>query len=248
MAGHSKWAQIKRKKGVTDAKRGQLFTKLGREIAVAVRAGGHKPEENSALRLAVERARASNMPNANIQRAIERASGGADGAQLEEIRYEAYGPGGAALLIDSLTDNRNRTVSEVRATLTRAGTSMAESGAVAWLFEQKGVIAVDVDEQIDPDDIMLAAIDGGAEDVDIDEGLVEVITAPADLESARSAVEEVGAPIASAEVIMRATNTVPVDTDQAGKLMRLIDSLEDLDDVQRVFTNADFPDAALVEA
>ena len=248
MAGHSKWAQIKRKKGVTDAKRGQLFTKLGREIAVAVRSGGPKPEENSALRLAVERARASNMPNANIQRAIDRASGGADGSQLEEIRYEAYGPGGAALLIDSLTDNRNRTVSEVRATLTRAGTSMAESGAVAWLFEQKGVIAVDVDEQLDPDDIMLAAIDGGAEDVDVDEGLVEVITAPADLESARSAVEEAGAPIASAEVVMRATNTVPVDTDQAGKLMRLIDSLEDLDDVQRVFTNADFPDAALVEA
>ena len=248
MAGHSKWAQIKRKKGVTDAKRGQLFTKLGREISVAVRAGGPKPEENSALRLAVERARASNMPNTNIQRAIDRASGGADGSQLEEIRYEAYGPGGAALLIDSLTDNRNRTVSEVRATLTRAGISMAEAGAVAWLFEQKGVIAVDVDEQIDPDEIMLAAIDGGAEDVDIDEGLVEVITAPSDLESARSAVEDVGAPIASAEVIMRATNTVPVDTDQAGKLMRLIDSLEDLDDVQRVFTNADFPDAALVEA
>lgn len=248
MAGHSKWAQIKRKKGVTDAKRGQLFTKLGREIAVAVRSGGPKPEENSALRLAVERARASNMPNTNIQRAIDRASGGADGSQLEEIRYEAYGPGGAALLIDSLTDNRNRTVSEVRATLTRAGTGIAESGAVAWLFEQKGVIAVDVDEQLDPDDIMLAAIDGGAEDVDIDEGLVEVITAPADLESARSAVEEAGAPIASAEVVMRATNTVPVDTDQAGKLLRLIDSLEDLDDVQRVFTNADFPDAALVEA
>ncbi|MCY3570448.1 MAG: YebC/PmpR family DNA-binding transcriptional regulator [Chloroflexi bacterium] len=248
MAGHSKWAQIKRKKGVTDAKRGQLFTKLGREIAVAVRSGGPKPEENSALRLAVERARASNMPNANIQRAIDRASGGGDGSQLEEIRYEAYGPGGAALLIDSLTDNRNRTVSEVRAALTRAGTGIAESGAVAWLFEQKGVIAVDVDEQLDPDDIMLAAIDGGAEDVDVEEGLVEVITAPADLESARNAVEEVGAPIASAEVVMRATNTVPVDTDQAGKLMRLIDSLEDLDDVQRVFTNADFPDAALVEA
>ncbi len=248
MAGHSKWAQIKRKKGVTDAKRGQLFTKLGREIAVAVRSGGPKPEENSALRLAVERARGSNMPNANIQRAIERASGGGDGSQLEEIRYEAYGPGGAALLIDSLTDNRNRTVSEVRATLTRAGTGIAESGAVAWLFEQKGVIAVDIDEQLDPDEIMLAAIDGGAEDVDIDEGLVEVITAPSDLESARSAVEEVGAPVASAEVIMRATNTVPVDTDQAARLMRLIDSLEDLDDVQRVFTNADFPDAALVEA
>lgn len=248
MAGHSKWAQIKRKKGVTDAKRGQLFTKLGREIAVAVRSGGPKIEENSALRLAVDRARASNMPNANIDRAIDRASGGADGSQLEEIRYEAYGPGGAALLIDSLTDNRNRTVSEVRAALTRAGTSMAESGAVAWLFEQKGVIAVDVDVQTDPDEIMLAAIDGGAEDVAIDEGLVEVITAPSDLVTARSAVEDVGAPVASAEVVMRATNTVPVDADQAAKLLRLIDSLEDLDDVQRVFTNADFPDEALVEA
>ena len=248
MAGHSKWAQIKRKKGVTDAKRSQLFTKLGREIAVAVRAGGPKIEENSALRLAVDRAKASNMPNANIDRAIERASGGADGSQLEQIRYEAYGPGGAALLIDSLTDNRNRTVAEVRATLTRAGTGMAESGAVAWLFEQKGVIAIDVDETADPDDIALAAIDGGAEDVAVDEGLVEVITAPSDLESARSAVEELGAPVASAEVVMRATNTVPVDTDQAAKLLRLIDSLEDLDDVQRVFTNADFPDAALVEA
>ncbi|MCY3567033.1 MAG: YebC/PmpR family DNA-binding transcriptional regulator [Chloroflexi bacterium] len=248
MAGHSKWAQIKRKKGVTDAKRGQLFTKLGREIAVAVRSGGPKIEENSALRLAVERAKASNMPNANIDRAIERASGGADGSQLDQIRYEAYGPGGAALLIDSLTDNRNRTVAEVRATLTRAGTGMAESGAVAWLFEQKGVIAIDVDETVDPDDIALAAIDGGAEDVAVDEGLVEVITAPSDLESARTAVEELGAPVASAEVVMRATNTVPVDTDQAAKLLRLIDSLEDLDDVQRVFTNADFPDAALVEA
>ncbi len=248
MAGHSKWAQIKRKKGVTDAKRGQLFTKLGREIAVAVRSGGPKIEENSALRLAVERAKASNMPNANIDRAIERASGGADGSQLEQIRYEAYGPGGAALLIDSLTDNRNRTVAEVRATLTRAGTGMAESGAVAWLFEQKGVLAIDVDDSADPDDIALAAIDGGAEDVAVDEGLVEVITAPSDLESARSAVEELGTPVASAEVVMRATNTVPVDTDQAAKLLRLIDSLEDLDDVQRVFTNADFPDAALVEA
>ncbi len=248
MAGHSKWAQIKRKKGVTDAKRGQLFTKLGREIAVAVRSGGPKIEENSALRLAVERAKASNMPNANIDRAIERASGSADGSQLEQIRYEAYGPGGAALLIDSLTDNRNRTVAEVRATLTRAGTGMAESGAVAWLFEQKGVLAIDVDDSADPDDIALAAIDGGAEDVAVDEGLVEVITAPSDLESARSAVEELGTPVASAEVVMRATNTVPVDTDQAAKLLRLIDSLEDLDDVQRVFTNADFPDAALVEA
>ena len=248
MAGHSKWAQIKRKKGVTDAKRGQLFTKRGREIAVAVRAGGPKPEENAALRLAIERAKSDNMPNANIDRAIERASGGGDGSRLEEIRYEAYGPGGAALLIDSLTDNRNRTVSEVRAALTRAGTNMAESGAVAWLFQQKGVIAVDVDAQSDPDDIMLAAIDGGAEDVAVDEGLVEVITAPSDLENARSAVEEVGAPVASAEIVMRATNTVPVDVDQAGKLLRLIDTLEDLDDVQRVFTNADFPEAAMVEA
>ena len=248
MAGHSKWAQIKRKKGVTDAKRGQLFTKLGREISVAARQGGPKLEENSALRLAVERAKQSNMPNANIQRAIERATGGGEGAQLNEIRYEAYGPGGAALLIDSLTDNRNRTVSEVRAALTRAGASMAESGAVAWQFEQKGVIAVDIDSSTDPDDIALAAIDGGAEDVDVDEGLVEVITAPSDLESARKSVEEFGVSVASAEVVMRATNIVPIDDSQAGKLLRLIDSLEDLDDVQRVFTNADFPDTALAGA
>ena len=248
MAGHSKWAQIKRKKGVTDAKRGQLFTKLGREIAVAARQGGPKLEENSALRLAVERAKQSNMPNANIQRAIDRATGGSDGAQLDEIRYEAYGPGGAALLIDSLTDNRNRTVSEVRAALTRAGASIAESGAVAWQFEQKGVIAVDIDASTDPDDIALAAIDGGAEDVDVDEGLVEVITAPTDLESTRKSVEEFGVLVASAEVVMRATNIVPIDSSQAGKLLRLIDSLEDLDDVQRVFTNADFPDTALAGA
>ena len=248
MAGHSKWAQIKRKKGVTDAKRGQLFTKLGREIAVAVRAGGSKLEENAALRLAVERAKQNNMPNANIQRAIERASGTGDGAQLMEVRYEAYGPGGAAILIDSLTDNRNRTVAEVRAALTRAGVSMAESGAVAWLFEQKGVIAIDAAADVDSDEVALAAIDGGAEDVDVADGLVEVVTAPGDLESARKSVEEVGAPVASAEVVMRATNSVPVDDQQAAKLLRLIDSLEDLDDVQRVFTNADYPDSVLAGA
>ena len=248
MAGHSKWAQIKRKKGVTDAKRGQLFTKLGRELAVAARQGGPNPDENPNLRLAIERARQSNMPKDNIQRAIERATSAADAAQLEEIRYEAYGPGGAALLIDSLTDNRNRTVSEVRAALTRAGVSMAESGAVAWIFEQKGVIGVDLEAGVDADEVALAAIDGGAEDVAVEPDLVEVITAPGDLEQARSSVEQAGVAVASAEVIMRPTNTVEVGGDKARALMRLIDSLEELDDVQRVFTNADFPDAVLAEA
>lgn len=248
MAGHSKWAQIKRKKGVTDAKRGQLFTKLGRELAVAARQGGGNPDENPALRLAIERARQSNMPKDNIQRAIDRATNAADAAQLEEIRYEAYGPGGAALLIDSLTDNRNRTVSEVRSALTRAGANMAESGAVAWIFEQKGVIGVDLDGGVDADEVALAAIDGGAEDVAVEADLVEVITAPADLEQARSSVEQAGVAVANAEVIMRPTNTVEVDESQARSLLRLIEALEELDDVQRVFTNADLPDAVLTEA
>ncbi len=248
MAGHSKWAQIKRKKGVTDAKRGQLFTKLGRELAVAARQGGPNPDENPALRLAIERARQNNMPKDNIQRAIDRATNAADAARLEQIRYEAYGPGGAALLIDSLTDNRNRTVSEVRAALTRAGANMAESGAVAWIFEPKGVIGVDIEAGIDADEVALAAIDGGAEDVDVEAGLIEVITAPSGLEQARGSVESAGAPIASAEVVMRPTNTVAVGGAQARALLRLIESLEDLDDVQRVFTNADFPDAVLAEA
>ena len=245
MAGHSKWAQIKRKKGVTDAKRGQLFTKLGRELAVAARAGGPNPDENPALRLAVERARQNNMPKDNIQRAIERAAGGAAGDQLQEVRYEAYGPGGAALLIDSLTDNRNRTVSEVRAALARAGANMAESGAVAWQFQPKGVIGIDLEAGIDPDEVALAAIDGGAEDVAVESDLVEVITEPSALHEAREAVEAAGAAVGSAELVMRATTTIELDEQQAKVLLRLIDALEDLDDVQRVFTNADFPDLAM---
>ena len=248
MAGHSKWAQIKRKKGVTDAKRGQLFTKLGRELAVATRQGGPNPDENPSLRLAIERARQNNMPKDNIQRAIERAANAADADQLEEVRYEAYGPGGAALLIDSLTDNRNRTVAEVRHTLTRAGANMAESGAVAWIFEQKGVIGVDLEGGVDADEVALAAIDGGAEDVAVEPDLVEVITAPGDLEQARTSVEQAGVAVASAEVVMRPNNTVEIGGSQARSLLRLIESLEELDDVQRVFTNADIPDAVLVEA
>ena len=248
MAGHSKWAQIKRKKGVTDAKRGQLFTKLGRELAVATRQGGPNPDENPSLRLAIERARQNNMPKDNIQRAIERAANAADADQLEEVRYEAYGPGGAALLIDSLTDNRNRTVAEVRHTLTRAGANMAESGAVAWIFEQKGVIGVDLEGGVDTDEVALAAIDGGAEDVAVEPDLVEVITAPGDLEQARASVEQAGVAVASAEVVMRPNNTVEIEGSQARSLLRLIESLEELDDVQRVFTNADIPDAVLAEA
>ena len=248
MAGHSKWAQIKRKKGVTDAKRGQLFTKLGRELAVAARQGGPNPDENPALRLAVERARQNNMPKDNIQRAIERATSAAAADQLQEVRYEAYGPGGAALLIDSLTDNRNRTVSEVRAALTRAGANMAESGAVAWQFQHKGVIGVDLEEGADADDVALAAIDGGAEDVAVEEGLVEVITEPGDLHATRQAVESAGVAVGNAELVMRPTTMIEVGESHARQLLRLIDALEELDDVQRVFTNADFPDAVMSEA
>ena len=248
MAGHSKWAQIKRKKGVTDAKRGQLFTKPGRELSVAVKQGGPNPDENPNRRPAIDRARQNNMPKDTIERAIERASSAASADTLEEVRYEAYGPGGAAMLVDSLTDNRNRTVAEVRSTLTRAGANMADAGAVAWIFEQKGVVSIDRAADVDADEVALAAIEGGAEDVVVEDELIEVVTAPAELEAVRGAIGATGVPVASAEVVMRPTNTVEVDEQAAGGLLRLIDALEELDDVQRVFTNADFPEAAFVEA
>lgn len=248
MSGHSKWAQIKRQKGVTDARRGKLFTKLGREVQRAARLGGPDPDENPALRLAVSRARQANMPKDNVERAIERATASGSGEDWDEIRYEAYGPGGVAMLIDTLTNNRNRTVAEVRAALTKAGGSMGETGSVAWVFEQKGVIAIDLGPGMDADSIALAAIDAGAEDVQVEEGLVEVLTDPSGLEAIRATLEGGGVRIGSAEVMMRPGNSVGLEEDKARGLMKLIDALEDLDDVQRVYSNADFPDSVLVEA
>lgn len=244
MAGHSKWAQIKRQKGVTDQRRGQLFTKLAREITVAARQGGGDPEANSRLRLAIERARAENMPNENIQRAIKRGIGESeDSAELQEIYYEAYGPGGVALLIQALTDNRNRTVSDIRATLNRVGGTLGETGSVTWLFESKGLITLDA-TGLDTDEIVLRAIDAGADDVQVEDSTVEVYTQPQHLEEVRRHLEGV-APVSSAELVMKPKSTVPLSEEEAVKVLRLLDRLEDLDDVQRVYSNAEFPDAVL---
>lgn len=246
MSGHSKWAQIKRQKGVTDFRRGQLFTKLGREITVAARQGGSDPDANFRLRLAVQHARESNMPSENVDRAIKRGAGGAEGAELHEITYEGYGPGGTAIMVDVLTDNRNRSAAELRATFTRAGGNLGESGCVAWLFDSRGIITVNADGTT-AEEIELAAIDAGAEDVKSEDGVVEITTAPSDLETVRRSLTEQKVPIISAEVTMVPKTTVELDTKEGGQAVRLLEKLEELDDVQRVYSNAEFPDEVLAE-
>ncbi len=241
MSGHSKWAQIKRQKGVADAKRGQLFTKLGREITIAARQGGGDPEANFRLRLAVQKARDNNMPAENIERAIKRGTGGSEGAALEEVTYEGYGPGGTAILLQALTDNRNRTVSDLRNFFTRAGGNLGEAGSVTWLFEQKGVIVIDINEEVDVEELELQAIDLGADDVKVEDNSLEIYTKPEDFESVRAALESQELSIASAELSMLPKSFVPLEEKAALQTLKLLDRLEELDDVQRVFSNADFP-------
>jgi len=243
MSGHSKWSQIKRQKGVADAKRGQLFTKLAREIIVAVRQGGANLEGNLQLRLAVQKARDNNMPSENIERAIKRGSGEAEGAVLTEIRFEGYGPSGIAVLVETLTDNRNRTVQDVRRLFTRHGGNLGESGCVSWLFETRGVITVESDAS-DAEEIVLRAIDAGAEDVKTEKGYVEIYTQPQDLEEVRKAIEE-KEHVLSAEVSMTPKTTVLLEENKAIQTLRFLDQLEELDDVQRVFSNIDFAEATL---
>ena len=246
MSGHSKWSSIKHKKAATDAKRGKLFTKLAREITVAARQGAD-PEMNPALRLAIQKARDNNMPNDNVSRALQRAVGGGDGAQLEEVAYEGYAPGGTAVLIQAVTDNRNRTVADIRTTLTRGGGSLAESGSVAWLFDLRGVISVDA-AGADPDEIQLAAIEAGAEDVTADDSLVEVMTEPGALEAVREALTAAGFAVESAEIAQVPKNLVQPDAETAAQTLRLLDRLDELDDVSRVYSNADFTDEVLAAA
>ncbi|HET7026061.1 MAG TPA: YebC/PmpR family DNA-binding transcriptional regulator [Candidatus Limnocylindrales bacterium] len=246
MSGHSKWSTIKRQKGANDAKRGAVFTKVAREISVAARQGGGDPDANYRLRLAVDKARSVNMPADNIKRAIEKATGGGDDQQFEEIVYEGYGPGGVAILVEAQTDNRNRTAAEVRAVFSKAGGQLAGSGAVAWQFEPRGLIAIEPDGR-DADEIELAAIDAGAEDVDSADGQVEVYTTPADLEHVRVALEKAGMPIESAEQTMVAKQTVPLDSHRARQALRLVEMLEDLDDVSRVSANFDIPEDVFAE-
>jgi YebC/PmpR family DNA-binding regulatory protein len=246
MSGHSKWSQIKRQKGANDVKRGAIFTKMGREIAVAARAGGGDPDGNFRLRLAIEKARAANMPADTIKRAIEKATGGGDAVQYEEILYEGYGPGGVALLVEVATDNRNRSAAEVRSVLTKAGGQLASSGAVAWQFEQRGVISVPR-TGIDPDEVALLAIDAGASDVETTTDPLEIYTEPSDLEKVRSVLEGAGVAIESGEVAMIAKQTTAVDAARARQNLRLLEHLEDLDDVQRVTSNLELTDEILAE-
>jgi len=243
MSGHSKWSTIKRQKGVADAKRGQVFTKIGREIMVAVRSAGPSMESNFQLRLAVQKAKDNNMPLENVERAIKRGSGAGDGAALVEFSLEGYGPSGVAILINALSDNRNRTVQEVRSRLSRHGGSLGENGCVAWLFDTFGVVTVESTED-EADDVALVAIDAGADDVKTDGGWVEVYTEPSKMEDVRKALEG-QYKVVSAEVSMIPKTSVMLEEAKALQILRFIDALEELDDVQRVYSNADFPESAL---
>ena len=246
MSGHSKWSTIKRQKGAADAKRGQLFTKLAREITVAARSGLPDPDNNPRLRIAVQRARSSSMPKDNIDRAIERGSSESGGDNYDELYYEGYGPGGTALMIYALTDNRNRTVGEVRSALTRAGGTLGESGSVSWMFDQVGQILIEAAED-DADELSLAAIDAGAADVVTSDGVVEVYTEAADLHRVQEALTGAGYEFESVELIMRPKTMIDLDTDVATRVLKLLDRLEDLDDVQTVYSNLEISDE-LVEA
>jgi YebC/PmpR family DNA-binding regulatory protein len=247
MSGHSKWSTIKRQKGAADAKRGQLFTKLAREIAVAAREGLPDPDLNVRLRLAVDRARAANMPKDNIERAIERAAGASNTDNFDEVFYEGYGPGGTALMIQAMTDNRNRTVGEVRALLTRSGGTLGESGSVGWMFDHVGLIELEANGT-DPDELALVAIDVGASDVQVEDGSVAVFTETQDLHKVGQALQEAGFALGSSQLTMRPKTLVTPEPEVAVKAIRLVERLEDLDDVQEVFTNLEITDDVLTLA
>jgi YebC/PmpR family DNA-binding regulatory protein len=244
MSGHSKWSSIKHKKGAADAKRGKLFTKLARAITVAARDGGGDPDGNPALATAIQKARDASMPKDNIQRAIDRGTGaGADSAAIERVVFEGYGPGGAAILVEALTDNRNRTSADVRFAFTKRNGSLGEPGSVAWIFEKRGVLAVD-GERYSEDDLM-PAIDAGAEDVREEDGLLRILCEPADLGAVREALESSGVEIRSTDLAMEPKSTVEVKGSDAKSLLGLIEALEDHDDVNEVHANFDIPDDVL---
>jgi YebC/PmpR family DNA-binding regulatory protein len=244
MSGHSKWSQIKRQKGVADNKRGALFTKLGREIVVAAKQSGGDPAANFRLRLAVQRAREANMPADTIDRAIKRAAGSEDGAQLEEITYEGYGPAGIAIMVETMTDNRNRTAANVRSLFDRGGGNLGESGSVAWQFKTQGVITLNASKG-NTDDMELAAIDAGAVDVQSEDGEVTVYTERGDLEAVRRALTEAGFDVTGSELSLVPENTIELDEARSVQALKLLDRLESDDDVQKVYTNADFAESAM---
>jgi YebC/PmpR family DNA-binding regulatory protein len=245
VAGHSKWAQIKHKKKATDAKRGKLFSKLTRAIIVAAREGGPDPAANLSLANAVEKAREASMPKENIERAIARGSGAAEeGTAYEHVTYEGYGPSGVAVFVEALTDNRNRTASEVRHIFSRNEGSLGESGSVAWLFERRGLVLVDA--AVDEDELMLAAAEGGADDVELDGSTFQVTCAPEDLHAVRRSIEAAGIRVESTQITMAPKTTVTIDDEgDARRLVRLMDALEEDDDVQDVYANFDIPERVL---
>jgi YebC/PmpR family DNA-binding regulatory protein len=247
MAGHSKWANIRFRKGAQDAKRGKLFTKLIREITVAARMGGGDPSANPRLRAAMDKALAANMAKDNIDRAIKRGTGELEGVAYEEVRYEGYGPGGAAVLVECTTDNRNRTVSEVRHAFTKHGGNLGTDGSVAYLFNRMGIISCPAGS--DEDRIMEVAIEAGADDVVTnDDGTIDVLTSPETFETVRDALAEAKVEFEVAEVTERASTEASLEGDDAERMLKLLDMLEDLDDVQNVHTNADFPEEMAQEA
>ena len=247
MSGHSKWSTIKHQKGAADAKRGVLFTKLSREIALAVReGGGTDPIMNFKLRLALDRARSNNMPQDSITRAVKRGSGeGGDGESLEQVTYEGYGPGGGAILLQAVTTNRNRTAAEVRSAFNRGGGNLGESGCVAWNFELRGVVTIDIDDEERAEELGLLTIDVGAEDIQIDEGVLEIYSPIESLQEVQKSVEAEGVAVRSAELSMVPKTTIALAEKEAEQTLRLLDVLEELDDIQKAFTNADFPPEVL---
>jgi YebC/PmpR family DNA-binding regulatory protein len=247
MSGHSKWATIRRSKGVNDAKRGQLFTKLGHEIVVAVREGGPDPEANFRLRLVLEKAKQANMPKENIERAIKRGAGELKGAEeLQEIIYEGYGPHGTAILVQALSDNKNRTVSDVRHAFSRHGGNMGADGCVAWMFSRKGYIVVEAGDN-DPEEVALAAIDAGADDVETTDGTVEIYTSPENFKAVQEALAKASYAITTAQLSWVPQTKISLDEKDTLQVMKLIEALEDLDDVQEVFTNLDISDEVLAK-
>jgi YebC/PmpR family DNA-binding regulatory protein len=241
MSGHSKWANIKHKKGRQDAAKGKIFTKVGRELIVAARAGGANPDANFRLKIAIQKAKACNMPADNIQRAIQKGAGAADGSNYEELTYEGYGPGGVAVMVNIMTDNRNRTAGEIRHIFSKNGGNMGETGCVGWMFKEKGLLTVaSEDMKTDADGLMLTALDAGAEDVQEQEDAFEIMTAPEDFQRVKDQMEAEGVVFSEAEITMIPENTVEItDPDQAKLLLRLMDYLEDHDDVQTTYTNLD---------
>ena len=244
MSGHSKWAGIKHKKAIVDAKRGQAFTRASREITIAAKEGGGNPEGNFRLRLAMQKAREINMPTDRIKNAILRGTGDLAGEKLEEVRYEGHGPAGVAMMVDAFTDNRNRTSASIKHRFSKFGGNLGESNSVGWMFERKGVISANAGQK-DPEEVGLAAIEAGADDVEVDGKAVEVTTAPNIFEKVKAALESMGVTVDNAEITMQPKQTVPVGEDKAVSVLRLMEALEEDDDVQQVYANFDIPATVL---